>query len=253
MNEKRVDQVVTRRLSLVAAGGLGLALVAGGILLGAALGYRTQVLGLGTAFSLLRWGAYGGGAALVISFLGVVLTLAQRTRVRGLAIAALGVLIGAVCYTLPAQQQAMAREFPPIHDITTDTDDPPGFVAVLPLRADAPNPAEYDPSVAAQQREAYPDLTSITLDVPPAQALEQALAAVQVMGWELVAEEAEVGRIEATATTFWFGFKDDVVVRIRPADGGSRIDVRSVSRVGRGDVGANARRIREFRRELTGE
>ena len=253
MNEKRVDQVATRRLSLVAAGGLGLALVAGGILLGAALGYRTQVLGLGTAFSLLRWGAYGGGAALVISFLGVVLTLAQRTRVRGLAIAALGVLIGAVCYTLPAQQQAMAREFPPIHDITTDTDDPPGFVAVLPLRADASNPAEYDPSVAAQQREAYPDLTSITLDVPPAQALEQALAAVQVMGWELVAEEAEVGRIEATATTFWFGFKDDVVVRIRPADGGSRIDVRSVSRVGRGDVGANARRIREFRRELTGE
>ena len=253
MNEKKVDQVVMRRLSAVAVGGLGLALVAGGILLTAALGYRIHVLPLGTAFSLLRWGAYAGEAALVVSFLGVVLTLARRTRIKGLAVAVLGVLIGAVSYTLPARQQAMARELPPIHDITTDTDDPPVFVAVLPLRADAPNTAEYDPSVAAQQREAYPDLTSINLDVPPAQAFEQALAAAQAIGWELVAEEVEAGRIEATATTFWFGFKDDVVVRIGPADRGSRIDVRSVSRVGRGDVGANARRIRGFRKELTGE
>ena len=252
MNKKRVDQAVTRQVSLVAAGGLGLALVAGGILLTAALGYRTHVLALGTAFSLLRWGAYAGGAALTASFLGVVLT-GRRTRVRGLAVAALGVLIGAVSYALPAQQQAMARELPPIHDITTDTDDPPVFVTVLPLRADAPNTVEYDPSVAAQQHEAYPDLTSISLAVPPAQAFEQALAAVQAMGWELVGEEAEAGRIEATATTFWFGFKDDVVVRIRPAGGGSRIDVRSVSRVGRGDVGANARRIRAYRQELTGK
>ena len=73
------------------------------------------------------------------------------------------------------------------------------------------------------------------------------------MGWELVDEEAAAGRIEATATTFWFGFEDDVVVRIRPADGGSRVDVRSVSRVGRGDVGANARRIRAYVQHLTGE
>ena len=73
------------------------------------------------------------------------------------------------------------------------------------------------------------------------------------MGWKLVAAEADSGRIEATATTFWFGFKDDVVVRIRPADGGSLLDVRSVSRVGRGHVGANARRIRAYVQQLTGE
>ena len=252
MNEKKVE-AGSRRWSLVAVGGLGLALLAGGILLCAALGYRTQILALGTAFSLLRWGAYTGGAALVVSFLGGVLTLAGRKRVTDLAIAVLGVLIGAVSYTLPARQQALARELPPIHDITTDADDPPVFVAVLPLRADAPNPAEYDPSVTAQQHEAYPDLTSLSLDAPPAQAFERARAAVEAMGWELVAAEAEAGRIEATATTFWFGFKDDVVVRIRPADGGSRIDVRSVSRVGRGDVGANARRIRTYVQHLTDE
>jgi uncharacterized protein (DUF1499 family) len=66
------------------------------------------------------------------------------------------------------------------------------------------------------------------------------------MGWELVASDSAAGRIEATATTPWFGFKDDVVVRVRPDGSGSRIDVRSVSRVGKSDVGANAKRIRTY-------
>ncbi len=67
------------------------------------------------------------------------------------------------------------------------------------------------------------------------------------MGWKIVDENQAEGRIEATATTRWFGFKDDVVIRIAPSGGnGSRVDVRSVSRVGRSDVGTNARRIRAF-------
>ena len=66
----------------------------------------------------------------------------------------------------------------------------------------------------------------------------------------LVAAEAADGRIEATDTTFWFGFKDDVVVRVQPADNGSRIDVRSESRVGKSDVGTNARRIRAYLAKL---
>ncbi len=111
-----------------------------------------------------------------------------------------------------------------------------------------------DPDRLARfEREAYPDLRSVDLETAPAQTFERALAAIEAMGWELVDEEAAAGRIEATATTFWFGFEDDVVVRIRPADGGSRVDVRSVSRVGRGDVGANARRIRAYVQHLTGE
>jgi uncharacterized protein (DUF1499 family) len=135
-----------------------------------------------------------------------------------------------------------------IHDITTDPENPPGFVSVLPLRKDAPNSATYGgPEIAAQQRAAYPDIRPLVSDLPPARAFERALSVAQRMGWSIVDDNAAEGRIEATATTRWFGFKDDVVLRIVPAAGnGSRIDIRSVSRVGRSDVGTNARRIRTF-------
>jgi uncharacterized protein (DUF1499 family) len=134
-----------------------------------------------------------------------------------------------------------------IHDITTDTETPPVFVAILPLRAGAPNTAEYGgPEIAAQQRAGYPDLGPLTLPVPTAQAFTRALTVAREMGWEIVASEANEGRIEATATTFWFGFKDDVVIRVTPSGSGSRIDVRSVSRVGRSDVGTNAKRITDY-------
>jgi uncharacterized protein (DUF1499 family) len=100
--------------------------------------------------------------------------------------------------------------------------------------------------IALQQRGAYPDLQPMILKVAPPEAFDRALAAVREMGWELVAADAAAGRIEATDTTFWFGFKDDVVIRVRPADGGSRVDVRSLSRVGGGDAGTNAKRIRAY-------
>jgi uncharacterized protein (DUF1499 family) len=87
---------------------------------------------------------------------------------------------------------------------------------------------------------------------PPARAFDRALDAARGLGWEIVGVEPAEGRIEATDTTFWFGFKDDVVVRIRPEGSRSRIDVRSLSRVGRSDVGANARRIRRFVERLEG-
>jgi uncharacterized protein (DUF1499 family) len=141
----------------------------------------------------------------------------------------------------------MAPPAPPIHDITTDTAEPPEYVAVLPLRAAAPNTTVYGgEKIAAQQRAGYPDLQPLILSVPPPQAFERALAAVGEMGWDLVAAEAAAGRIEATDTTFWYGFKDDVVIRVRPAEGGSRVDVRSLSRVGGGDAGTNAKRIRGY-------
>jgi len=91
------------------------------------------------------------------------------------------------------------------------------------------------------------------LNRPPDRAFDLALAALHEMGWDLVAADATAGRIEATDTTFWFGFKDDVVIRVRPADGGSRVDVRSLSRVGVGDVGTNAKRIRAYLDVLTEE
>lgn len=118
---------------------------------------------------------------------------------------------------------------------------------MLPLRAKAPNPTEYGgEKIAAQQREACPDLQPLMLNVPPPKAFDRALATARAVGWDLVDADAATGRIEATDTTFWYGFKDDVVIRVRPAEGGSRVDVRSLSRVGGGDVGTNAKRIRAY-------
>jgi uncharacterized protein (DUF1499 family) len=140
-----------------------------------------------------------------------------------------------------------ASRVPAIHDITTDTMQPPPFLAVLPLRTGALNPVEYGGAdVAAKQKQAFPDIAPVTLTVPPSRAFDRALAAARAMGWELVASDPAGGRIEATDTSFWFGFKDDIVVRVTPQPNGSRLDVRSLSRVGGGDIGANAARVRKY-------
>jgi len=86
--------------------------------------------------------------------------------------------------------------------------------------------------------------------VPPPVAFSRALEAAERMGWTLVANNPAEGRIEATDTTFWYGFKDDIVIRVTPAGAGSRVDVRSVSRVGRSDIGTNARRVRRYLAKL---
>jgi hypothetical protein len=111
--------------------------------------------------------------------------------------------------------------------------------------------ADYGgPEIAKQQHAAYPDLSPALLPVPRPTAFALALQTAKEMGWDIVAADPEEGRIEASDTTFWFGFKDDVVVRIHANGGGSLIDVRSVSRVGTSDVGTNARRIRAYLRKL---
>ena len=205
----------------------------------APLGYRVGAP-LGLAFLLLAGGFL---AAAVGGFL-LVLRMLRKTGLRdreaGAALAAV-VVTGA----FPLAALLSGGGAPPIHDITTDTDDPPAFVAAVPLNA--PGRTDYDPAVAEQQRAAFPDLGPATLPVVPAAAFDRALAVVGDMDWELLAADAGALRIEATDRSFWFGFPDDVVVRVA-ADGeaGSRVDVRSLSRVGVGDLGVNARRVREF-------
>jgi len=108
------------------------------------------------------------------------------------------------------------------------------------------------PEVAIKQRSAYPDIQTLLLNMSAPQAFEQALSAARAMGWQIVAAVPQEGRIEATDTTFWFGFKDDIVVRVTAVDERrSLVDVRSVSRVGRSDVGKNAARIRAYLRRIT--
>ena len=196
--------------------------------------------------------------ALLLALLGSLLSLValaiprlRGDRVRPLSTA---LVLGLLVMVGPAIFVQKASRVPAIHDITTDTVNPPAFVDVIPIRqaAGADNPPEYPgASVAAQQKAAYPDLAPRDLTLPPDQAFARALAAARAMGWEIVAEKAAEGRIEATATTPWFGFKDDIVIRVVATSGGARVDVRSKSRVGRSDVGANAARIRGFMNALS--
>jgi uncharacterized protein (DUF1499 family) len=227
---------------------LGLALAAAVLLLVAGPGTRFGWWEFGTGFLLMRVAFFGGAAAAVLS---LVLLAVPSTRRAAPSVLVAALLIASVVAWVPWNGLQTVRSLPFIHDITTDTEDPPPFVAVLSLRTDAPNPPDYaGEEVAAQQREGYPDIQPVQLPLPVDQAFALALEAAQAQGWEIVAVVPAEGRIEATATTFWFGFKDDVVIRVAAAGDGSRVDIRSKSRVGRSDVGANAARIRAYTSEL---
>jgi len=145
-----------------------------------------------------------------------------------------------------------ARSVPAIHDISTDTNNPPQFVKAVELRKGAANSLEYgadqgSPSELARlQANAYPGIKPLKTDLTRAEAVARARDVLSAQGLEIVNSDPDQGIVEAVATTFWFGFKDDVVVRVTPAAQGSVVDVRSVSRVGRSDLGANAARIEKF-------
>ena len=207
---------------------LALALGAAAIatLLASGPGTRLGLWDWRTGLGLLRYAAYLGIAASVVS---VVALCIPRVRRAGALTLALALVMGAASLAPPLLFQRQARSAPPINDITTEAD-----------------------KASKAQRDAYADIQPILVPEPPAKAYERALAAAEAMGWEIVARDPGAGRLEAVATTFWFGFKDDVAVRVAAAPGGgSRIDVRSKSRVGRGDAGTNARRIRGFRERLS--
>lgn len=225
-----------------------ISLLAALLLLAAGPGTRLDLWTFRTGFQVMRWAAMLGlaGAALAIAML-----IAPRTRRAGPVPLLLALALGLGVALVPWNGMRRARALPPIHDISTDTARPPEFVAILPLRADAPNPASYGGAEVAQaQIAAYPDVRTLRMAARPSDAFDRALQAARAMGWQIVAADPATGRIEATATTFWFGFKDDVVVRVEADGNGSRVDVRSVSRVGASDVGTNARRIRAYLRKL---
>lgn len=212
--------------------------------------HRLAWLDLGQAFSLMRWAFYLGVASVLL-VLGY--SLWRRPGRRVATVLAFSALAGLCAAYIPLSQMQSARSVPAIHDISTDLNNPPEFVDVVPLRADAPNPHEYaGEETAEQQREAYPDLQPLMLDAELDQVYDAALEVVAALNWELVGsvQDTEGARIEATDTTFWFGFKDDVVIRLESIQTGTRLDMRSKSRVGRSDVGKNAERIREFTRAL---
>jgi len=223
---------------------VGIALLALGVLLASGAGVRFGLWPFNVGIILLGAAGLLGSVAVILAIVGWAV---PRLRRAGRFKLLLSLVIGVAVLAVPLSGLVRARSVPPIHDISTDTEKPPEFDAVLRLRANAPNPPGYaGKEVAEQQRKAYPDLQPLLLSVPLEAAFSRARAAAEAMGWEIVAADPKAGRIEAVASTFWFGFKDDVVVRIVPEGQGSRVDVRSKSRVGVSDVGTNARRIRAY-------
>jgi len=234
-------------LSRLALAGFVVSVVAVAAATGAGLGTRAGWWDFREGFRLLRWGACFGAVGSAISAAGGIVAR-PGGRSRGFLLGIAGIVLGAAAFGVPWNWYRMAKSVPMIHDISTDTENPPKFVSILPLRKDAPNPAEYGgPEIAAKQHAAYPDIRPLTVGISPSRAYEDALATARRMGWQIVEGSPSEGRIEAVATTRWFGFKDDIVIRISPAaNGGSVLDIRSVSRVGLSDLGTNARRIRTF-------
>ncbi len=242
------SSLLVRLTGRLAGAGLILALLAAAVEALSGVGTRLGLWYYRTGLGILGAAAIAGAVAAIISLIGGILSGRNRAAYR---MAAAGIVIGLTVTGIPWSWSRAGQHLPKIHDISTDTENPPQFVAIMPMRAHAENPAGYGgPVVAAQQRASYPDIQPLVLPVKPAEAFDRALRAAGEMGWNVVSSSARDGRIEAVATTFWFGFKDDVVVRVSHAKEGSRIDVRSVSRVGKGDVGTNAKRIRTFLQKL---
>jgi uncharacterized protein (DUF1499 family) len=235
----------------IAPAGLALALCAGLSAALSGLGTRWGWWYFTTGFMVLRWSAVAGFLAAIVSLMGGILS-GRGIRRAGVSIALAGLLIGVVIAAIPWSWMRTAQQVPRINDITTDMDNPPRFVSIMPLRKDAPNSPEYGgPGIALQQRTAYPDIKPLVLPIPVTAAFERALQTARDLGWKIVDANANDGRIEAMDRTFWYGFTDDIVIRVTPLPGSSKIDVRSVSRVGLSDVGTNAKRIREFLRRIS--
>lgn len=209
-------------------------------------GTRLEIWPWQLGLMLMTYGAYVGLAAGLGALILLAMTVSPRWRSQfWVAVAAL--VIAAAAVAPPMTMRSTARSLPLIHDVSTDLVDPPKFVALLAQRKASPNGADHGgAAVAKLQSQGYPDIKPMVVPSPPNAALQRAIDAARSLGWEIVASDPAAGRFEATATTAWWGFKDDVIVRIRPEGAGSRVDVRSVSRVGLSDLGANAKRIREF-------
>jgi uncharacterized protein (DUF1499 family) len=240
---------IWRRVPLLA---LLLAVAAVVLLLLGPIGWRLGWWNFRVAFStLMPWAAYCGLAAMAIAILAM---LFGRRSLRGwpIAAAALALVLGAAIAYVPWHYNSMRGTVPSIHDITTDWQHPPQFSAVLPLRqAEDANPVDYEGAkVSDLQRKAYPDIGPFDLAVARDAAFDRALEAARQMGWSIVAADKTAGRIEASEKSRWFGFTDDIVVRVIAEEGGSRVDVRSVSRQGRGDFGVNAARVRHYLQAL---
>ncbi|HVM38145.1 MAG TPA: DUF1499 domain-containing protein [Sphingomicrobium sp.] len=245
---------LSRFAALLSLGGIVAALVAS---VGSGMGLWHFRVG----FGVLRYAFYAAAAGGVLALVGLVAGLARTRAVGKLNLLSFVAALLFSAYLL--QLVATARSVPAIHEATTNLDDRPAFTA-LRLRPDylekvphegRPELARLDPESRwkAIHRRDYADLVTLRVPGGIAETTDRAAALARSRGWDIARVDRNAGIVEATATSFFFRFKDDVVVRVRPdpaRPGGSLVDMRSISRVGGSDVGVNARRIRAFLADL---
>lgn len=244
---------LTKAALVLTIGGLSAALIA-------AVGSGQGLWSFREGFSVLRWAFYAAVAGGLLAIVAFVLGRRSGVRTAGLNLLALAVAVGFGGYL--ARQVSIASRVPAIHDVATDLQDLPQF-ATLKLRDDYLEkvPDNDDPRLAALpplerwkaiHRKSYSDIRTVRVAANPNQILLRTQALARERGWDVARVDAKAGTVEATATTLFFRFKDDVVVRVRPdpAGQGSIVDMRSISRVGGSDVGVNAARIRAFLADL---
>lgn len=222
----------------------------------AILGFPLSVLGTRMGLFDFRVGFVGVRYTLYLSAVIFLISLVFWFKPReegdeGYKVARLAALLSLIPIIGIGSQLAMARNVPPIHNISTDTVNPPEFVRVTELRSAGSNPLAYDADqLASVQKAAYPNVRTLVVDISPRESHRIALATARGMGWAIVSESVVTGIVEATATTRVWGFKDDVVIRVSPHQCGAAIDLHSVSRVGQSDLGANAKRIERYLEEF---
>lgn len=226
--------------------GLLIVITGSALFVSSGFGYQGHIWSLTTALHTFLFGA-------VITFAGVLLSIIDLSRKKhrktNYPVSIIALVLGVAVIGVFLRYFIAAKEAPPIYDITTDTHNPPRFEAVQRLRGHSSHPCKYGgPKMAILQKQAYPYIKPLVLDISFESAFSKALAVARNMKhWKIVDSNAAAGRIEATATVPWFGFKDDIVVRISPVNPScSRIDVRSESRTGTNDFGINARRIKTY-------
>lgn len=203
----------------------------------------------------------------VISFLALLAAVLVNPR-KGIVIAVIGLVVPGLAFGKLMQTKGKAASLPFIHDVTTDTQNPPAFGDFITKEREVENAnsADYigkkapvtaadgtksEKLVSALQTKAYPAIRPLVLNEPKDVVFGEALATAKSMGWDIKEEDLDAGRIDATDTTFWYGFEDDITIRLRPSEGGGTIvDVRSLSRVGGSDLGKNAARVGAFLERL---
>lgn len=216
--------------------------------------YSTAITGLGYSFFL----------SLAVIVFAIIFIIWDRVKNnKPLWILRISALFLALIYAgYILRMIIISQILPAIHDISTDLADPPAF-QTLSLRTDnldnIPNDDDMEGLSPLQRwtrlhQEAYPTIRSVRIDMKVADVITKAERLAKDRGWDIASSVPEQGRLEATETTSIFRFKDDVVLRVKPTQNGqgSVIDMRSVSRVGQSDLGANAQRVESFLADLSG-